>query len=126
MAQDRIIKIDLGLTRQDYSNRSNRAELQLTTGKSYLGGVRAKADVGWVGDHFRTVAMSFGEGEGDYSKTIATAPGSATQANIDRCHAKAFTPDSIALLTAEAVDYYRRQDAMKVNDSSHKACKDMQ
>jgi hypothetical protein len=85
MAQDRTIKIDLGINRNDLTGRDTRAELELETSKASRGGCASKATVYWVGQGFRTHSFSFGDG-GDYSKTIATVQGSATQRNIDRCH----------------------------------------
>jgi hypothetical protein len=110
MAQDRTIRIDLGIKRNDFSGRETRAELELETSKAVRGGCASKATVFWVGFCSRSHSFAFGEG-GDYSKTIATVQGAATQKNIDRCHEKAFPPEAVELLTAEVKAFYAAEDA---------------
>jgi hypothetical protein len=101
MAQDRIIKIELGLTRIE-SGRPTTAVLELQTGKGFRKGCRAHATVFWIGNGFKMTELF-----GDFSKTVATTEGSATQANIDRCHAKAFGyQDAIDAITAEVKAFY--------------------
>ncbi len=108
MATDREQDIDLGLTRNEYNDptRPRRAVLTISTGKHYYG-LGAEARVYWVGNHFRSCAMSLGASGGDYSRTLAKVPnGRATQKAIDTLHAQTFTPETIASLTAEALAYY--------------------
>ena len=56
MAEDRITKVDLGITKQDFDGRELRAVLHLSTGKSYRKDIRAEAQMGWNGLHSRQVA----------------------------------------------------------------------
>jgi hypothetical protein len=98
MAQPRTIKIDLNLTRNNtMSDRNENAFLVLETHKGYRGGVCANAQVQWCGKGFFTHALF-----SDFDKCVGTAQGAATQANIDRVHAKAFTAANIEALKSEA------------------------
>lgn len=106
MATKQTQDIDLGLTRNDYSNRPTRAVLTIETDKAYRTGIDSDAKVQWHGAGFRTHAFGLGGG-GDFSKTIAkNLTARATQKAIDTLHAQTFTPETIAALTAEALAYY--------------------
>ena len=106
MAQDRETIIDLGLERRDFQDRTERAELRLTTRKPYSGGLQSSARVDWVGNGWRSHALGFGAG-GDFSGTVLTnKTARATQKAIDTQHATAFPPAVVEELTLTAKAYY--------------------
>jgi len=106
MATKQTQEIELGLTRNEYNDptRTFRAVLEIETDK-WTGEIRATAKVMWHGHHSRQHAYGLGGG-GDFSKTLAKSPARATQKAIDTLHAQTFTPEVIAALTAEALDWY--------------------
>lgn len=103
MAQDRIIKIELGLTKLE-SGRPTTAILKLETGKGFRSGCRAHASVFWVGNGFETHALF-----SDFTKTVATLGGNATQANIDKLHGIAFNPQAVEIITGQAKAFYEQK-----------------
>ena len=108
MAEDRITKIDLGITKRDFGGRELRAVLHLTTGKSYRKDIRSEAQMGWNGLHCREVAMGLGAPGGDYSRECARVSGPATQKKIDALHAATFTPELTAEITEQAKAWSQR------------------
>jgi len=102
MAHDAKTTIDLGIERIDYSGRTTRAVLELTTRS---GGVESYAQVGWNGDSFRSVALGMGGPGGDYRRRCGAISGVATQKRIDTLHATTFTPELIAEITEQATAY---------------------
>ena len=110
MANDQKQNIELGITRLEWgdSQRPQRAVLEISTSKHYYG-LGSEAKVYWHGQHSRSNMMSIGSGGGgDFSKTVARADRTvkATQKNIDKLHATAFTPEVIAELVEAAKAHY--------------------
>lgn len=104
MAQDRKIVINLGTEREDMG-RKQVAHLTLETSKGHRPRtVASTASVSWHGDGFRTHELF-----GDFTKTVAAAPGVATQAAIDRLHNATFTPEAIETLKAEVTAFYAKK-----------------
>ena len=97
-------KIDLGITRSSFANKTEVATLILTTFIPSDGGIRSSAMVMWLTD--RSSIHFAGKG-GDFTRRMASNPNvRATVQALDQQHNQVFTPEAVAELTADAKDYY--------------------
>lgn len=97
-------KIDIRLNDADGQQvhvKRGLAHLVLSTRKHTNGGIVSAAHVEWANDGFRTMVLW-----GDFSMTVKTQHGRATQKAIDTQHAEAFTPEKVAEVTDKALTFY--------------------
>ena len=97
MAKDVKQDVDLGITKPATQYEGERrGVLELSTYKGNRG-IVSDVTVFWIGDRCRSTLLF-----GDFSKTVATVAGTATQKALDAAHRMAFTPEVVAGLVEAA------------------------
>jgi F0F1-type ATP synthase gamma subunit len=96
-------EIELGITRQEGRMGPERAVLVMNTDRGTYGGVHSGAMVQWVNEanEYRCHTLVT-----DYCAKVAVSMARATQRNIDRQHAQAFSEETVAKLVEAAKAHY--------------------
>ena len=107
MAKDVKQDVELGITKPATQyEEARRGVLELSTYKGNRG-IVSNVTVFWVGDRCRSTMLF-----GDFSKTVRTVPGTATQKALDAAHRMAFTPEVVGVLVEDAKAHsLKRMDA---------------